>query len=78
MNSADSCIRNYLNGNLLDAKRQAKRVKPIVIYQALTARFGKTSPQAVAITHYLKDPSPENWQAACDCEHAIPQNCPNS
>lgn len=66
MNNPDSCIRNYINGNLTDAKTQARRVKSLVIYQALTARFGKTSSAALAITKYLKGCG--TFQAACDAE----------
>ncbi len=71
MNSADNCIRNYINGNLTEAKAQAKRVKALVIYQALTARYGKSSSEALAIAKYLKGQG--TFQAACDAEnnHAI-------
>lgn len=68
MNSADSCIRNYINGNLTDAKQQAKRVKAIVIYQALRARFGKAEGEALAICRYLKSPTNETFQEACKAE----------
>lgn len=59
MNSPDCCIRNYINGNLTDACQQAKRVKSLVIYQALRARFGKTEHEALAIARYLKSPTQE-------------------
>lgn len=74
MNSADSCIRNYLCGNLEDAKRQARRVRSLVIYQALRARYGKTEAQAAAIARYLKNPSQFTWDAACKEELATVPN----
>lgn len=66
MNSPDPAIRNYINGNLSDARQLARRVKAIVIYQALRARYGKSETAAAAIANYLKGHG--TFQAACDAD----------
>lgn len=64
MNNPDNCIRNFINGNLALAKEQAKRVRSLVIYQALTVRFGKSPDEALIIAKYLKGQA--TFQQACD------------
>jgi hypothetical protein len=73
VNSADSCIRNYINGNLSDAKQQAKRVSEIALFDAAILA-GKTHHAARLIAGYLKRPSREAFEAACQAESA-PENC---
>lgn len=60
-------IENYINGNLSDAKRQAKRFAMTGIRKAFLDH-GYTLHAAVAITDFLKGHG--SFQAACDAEHA--------
>ena len=80
MNNPDPCLANFINGNLTDACQQARRVRSIVLYQALRARFGKTEGQALAIVKYLKAPSAETWRAAClaDLDKSQPYTPPRT
>lgn len=68
MKRADACIDNYLNGNLTDACELARRCKSLVLYEALRSRYGKTEAQAIAIIAYLRKPSQEAFNAACQRE----------
>ena len=61
-----TCINNYINGNLTDAKRQAKQMSCSSIYFALQNDYGKSWEVAFAITAYLKGRI--TFQAACDAE----------
>ena len=61
-----TCIDNYINGNLTDAKRQAKRLKSSSIYITLRDIYGKNWVSAFAIVAYLKGKG--TFQAACDAE----------
>lgn len=60
-------IENYINGNLADAKRQAKRFAMTGIRKGLLD-YGYSLPAAVAIADFLKGHG--SFQAACDAEHA--------
>jgi len=62
--SADACILNFINGNLSDAKQQAKRVTEIALFDA-AIRAGKRHETARAIANYLKRPTRRSWEAAC-------------
>lgn len=64
----DNCLANFINGNLTDACRLARRLRSMALYQALRARFGKTEAQAAAIVKYLKGPTAETWAAACKAD----------
>lgn len=55
---------NFVNGNLSDAKRQAKRFSLWRIYWAAQLRWSRTKAAAVAI--YLKYPNQRTFQKACD------------
>jgi hypothetical protein len=61
-------IDNYINGNLTTAKKQAKRFKFDDICDYLTGDLGYSLNKAYAVTRYIKNPSQEAFQAACDAE----------
>jgi hypothetical protein len=60
----NSMIENYLNGNLSDAKRQAKRFSAWSIREALQEYAGYSLNKATLTTDWLK--GRDCWQAACD------------
>lgn len=62
-----SMIENYVNGNLTDAKKQAKRFNELRIVSALR-EYGYGVESALAIAAFLKGYG--SFQAACDAEHA--------
>lgn len=66
----NSCINNYINGNLKDAKRQAKRFSGVALYRTLRESYGYSHPSAFAIAFYLKHPSQIRYDAACKAEFA--------
>lgn len=60
-------LQNYINGNLTDATRQAKRFSYSRILVALyEAGYGPAA--AIAIAAYLKRHPGATFQAACDAE----------
>lgn len=59
-----ACIENYINGNLADAKRQARKFSQLRLYLLLRKEYDKGHSEAMAITNFLK--SKGTWQAACD------------
>ena len=59
-------IDNYINGNLADAREQAKRFKAPAIRETLTEDYGYSFEKATLTAEYLK--SGEGYQAACDAE----------
>lgn len=61
-----SMILNLINGNLTDAKRQAKRHSPGAITDYLREEFGWTRTRAVLAADYLK--TGQGFQAYCDAE----------
>lgn len=63
----NSLIENYINGNLTDAKRQAKRFNEHRLFQGLRD-YGYSVNAAMAIAAFLKGYG--SFQAACDAEHA--------
>lgn len=63
----ENCINNYINGNLSDAKRQAKRFKLDQIREGLRDYCGYGFQKASLTAEWLKGLS-DNRQAACDCE----------
>ena len=50
----ETAIENYLNGNLSDAKKQAKRIAWPNLYAALRRECGRGEDEATKITDYLK------------------------
>lgn len=60
----NAMLDNFINGNLSDAKRQAKRFSLWRIYEAAQERFSRNKAAAVAM--YLKYPSQRTFQKACD------------
>lgn len=59
-----ACIENYLNGNLADAKKQAKRISFVDLYEALSINYGYKSIAAFNIAQFLKGKI--TWQELCD------------
>ena len=57
-------IENYINGNLSDAKRQAKRYSARAIIHALRRDYGFSLRKAMATEAYLKGYG--SFQEACD------------
>lgn len=66
--STETCIANYVNGNLTDACEQAKRINIHTLVNVMV-EMGKPRSTAIAIAHYLKHPSQEAFDFACYCEH---------
>lgn len=60
------CIDDYINGNLTDAKKGAKRVSYKAIRDSLQDNYGKSLSVACAIADYLKGMG--TYQHACDAE----------
>jgi hypothetical protein len=60
----NSMIENYINGNLSDAKKQAKRHTRTAIAIFLEREYGWSSAKAFATASYLKGMG--SFQAACD------------
>lgn len=59
-------IENYINGNLADAKAQAKRFSWREVYIYLRTEFDWSQTKATAVADYLKGKG--TFQAACDAE----------
>lgn len=66
-----TCIDNYINGNLMDAKRGAKRVSYQTLRDTLVEEYGKSLEAACAIADFLKGKG--SFQRACDEEQADKQ-----
>ena len=62
----ESMIQNLLNGNLKDAKRQAKKFAVGVITDYLHHDLGWTTTKSVAAADYLK--TGKGFQEYCDAE----------
>ena len=58
----EQLIENFRNGNLKDAKRQARRVKIWDLREALVD-YGYSERKAVVVSDYLK--GRDNWAAVC-------------
>lgn len=61
-------INDYINGNLTDAKRRAKKAGRKQLIEALTNEYGHSAEVALTIVAYLLDGG--SFQVACDAEHA--------
>ncbi len=70
--SAATCIENYINGNLSDAKRQATRISNRALFDA-AVDYGMDRSEAIAIAHYLKYPSQQSYDLAVSCTFAMRQ-----
>ena len=57
-------IENYLNGNISDARRLAKRFKFMDIRTALIEQWGFSENKATLTANHIK--TGERWQEACD------------
>lgn len=68
MNKLESLINNFFNGNLTDAKKQAKGFSAAKIREGLMD-CGKNSEQASLTAIYLKGGM--EWQEYCDQEFAL-------
>jgi len=66
MNKAIKCCENYLNGNIGDARHQAKRLDGLEIRKCFVEVFGYSENKAVLTAEYLK--GRDCWQEACDAE----------
>ena len=59
-----SLIENYMNGNLSECRRQAKRHSRASIENALVEMLGYTNEKAYLTALWMK--TGEGFQAACD------------
>lgn len=59
-----SMIENFINGNLTDAKKQAKKYSLTRIYNALTDDYGYSRERGLVIAKYLKGRA--SFEEACD------------
>lgn len=66
MKALTALIDNYGNGNLKDARKQAKRFSHAAIRAALQEALGYSLSKAALTADYLK--TGEGFQAACDAE----------
>jgi hypothetical protein len=57
-------IDNFLNGNLTDAKKGAKRHTWLALFKFMRDECGMSSAKAEAVADYLKGKG--SFQAACD------------
>jgi hypothetical protein len=60
-----TCIDNYINGNLSDAKAQAKRLSKVSLYRSMRRTYGWDHARAFTAATYLKEPSQATFDAAC-------------
>jgi len=66
MSTVQAMIDNYINGNLTDAKRQARHRNPQLIKAAFVTLAGYSERRAALTAHYLK--TGNGFQAACDAQ----------
>lgn len=59
-------IDDYINGNLKDAKRRAKKAGRKQVITALREEYGYSAESTLAIVAYLLDGG--DFQLACDAE----------
>lgn len=60
-----TCIENFENGNLSDAKAQAKHLTKASLYRTMRRTFGWSHEKAFASATYLKAPSQATYDTAC-------------
>ena len=63
--SLERCLLNYLNGNLRDAKEQAKRFSARRLCHGAMEFLEKPRHVAALIANYLKNPSQQTWDYLC-------------
>ncbi len=61
-----SLCENFHNGNLSDARRQAKRFSARAIREGMEEHLGYTFKKATLSADYLK--TGEGWQECCDAD----------
>lgn len=66
MNALQTIIDNYVNGNLSDAKKGARRFPHHVLRDHLVNVLGYSERKAALTADWLK--GRDCWQAACDAE----------
>lgn len=66
MKTPSSCIENYINGNLTDSKKQAKRFSSDRLITYLHIDLGWSALKAIATAKYLKGRG--SLQEACNTE----------
>lgn len=52
--SVKHCLDNFINGNLSDARRQAKRYSSRTLHDTLEDQYGFSFDRSYRIVHYLK------------------------
>ncbi len=62
-----SIADNLINGNLTDAKRQAKRVSQGTLAAGFFS-IGFSLRKSAAAALYLKHPTNQTWQSFCDAD----------
>jgi hypothetical protein len=60
-----TCILNFVNGNLSDARDQAKALSKVSLYRSMRRTFGWSHSKALATARYLKNPSQFTFDSAC-------------
>lgn len=68
MNIKEQIADDYINGNLTDAKKRARRLTGLALMQHFQDHCGYSADTAAKIAAYLKGVG--SFQAACDAEHA--------
>ena len=63
--SVKHCIDNFINGNLSDARRQARRYSSRTLHDRLREDYNYSFDKAYFTVHYLK--TGDGFQKACDC-----------
>lgn len=59
-------IENFINGNLNDAKNQAKQFKVMKIFDYLKYKMNYSWQKSRSIAIYLKNPSQRTFQDTCN------------
>lgn len=59
-------IYNLINGNISDARKQAKRKSAMAIMLAMRDDYGFSQTKSERAAHFLK--TGEGWQAYCDAD----------
>jgi hypothetical protein len=59
---------NFINGNIQDAKRKAKRIGAGTIAQHLRDEYGWTPDRAWITAAFLKNDPAITWQQVCDAK----------
>jgi len=65
--SMNDCIQNYINGNIRDAKRQAKRYSHKALRNQMYVAWGYNAESANTIALFLKGRA--SWEQACNAQY---------